>query len=180
MSLSRRHFFRSLLPGDPHSPKRLERYAALETYVRTQLLPYDFELTDEQERQLMADVRSTLEKTSNDDLFSYAIRNRLEQLVEEKVHPWRGASDREALAGKLKEIRQAAPDYVTTFLQVHAGEPVIEQLMQMYGIYDLPELEESLKRQVEIWITETNDRLLVQYNVVSVQDLVFAQLRSWC
>lgn len=180
MSLSRRHFFRSLLPGDPNSPKRLERYAALETYVRTQLLPYDFELSEAQERQLMADVRSTLEKTTNDELFGYGIRNQLERLVEGKVNPWRSESDREALAERLKEIRLAAPDYVTTFLQVHAGEPVIEQLMQMYGIYDIQELEDSLKRQVEIWIAETNDRLLVQYNVVSVQDLVFAQLRSWC
>ena len=180
MSLSRRHFFRSLLPGDPNSPKRLDRYTTLETYVRTQLLPYDFELTEDQEKELMAEVRSFLEKASNDDLFAHSIRNRLEQMVEQKLQPWRSDSDREASAARLQEIRRAAPDYVTTFLEMNAGEPVIEQLMQMYGIFDLPELEESLKRQVEIWISETNDRLLAQYNVVSVQDLVFAQLRSWC
>lgn len=180
MSLSRRHFFRSLLPGDPNSPKRLDRYQTLETYVRTQLLPYDFELTEEQERELMSEVRSVLEKATNDELFAHTMRSRLEQVVDTKLQPWRNQSDRDALTERIKEIRQAAPDYVTTFLEVNAGEPVIEQLKQMYGIYELPELEQSLKRQVEIWISETNDRLLTHYNVVSVQDLVFAQLRSWC
>src|SRR5215471_12972251 len=180
MALSRRQFFRSLMPGDPNSPQRLARYQSLETYVRTQLLPYDFELTEAQERELMAEVRAILEKTSNDNLFAHHIRGQLEQLVEAKIQPWRSQSDIEALAERIREIRQAAPDYVTTFLEIHAGTPVIEQLKQMYGIYDLPELEKSLKRQVEIWISETNDRLLSHYDVVSVQDLVFAQLRSWC
>ena len=41
----------------------------LETYVRTQLLPYDFRLTEEQERELMSAVRSVLEKTTDDELF---------------------------------------------------------------------------------------------------------------
>ena len=180
MALSRRHFFRSLLPGDPHSPKRVARYQDLETYVRTQLLPYDFELTEEQERDLMKEVRSFLEKTSNDDLFGYQIRYRLEEVVTAKVQPWRSQSDVDAQAERLREIRQAAPDYVTTFLEVHNGEPVIEQLKQMYGVYELPDLEQTLKRQVELWIAEVNDRLLAQYDVVSVRDVVFAQLRSWC
>ena len=168
------------MPGDPNSPQRLARYQVLETYVRTQLLPYDFELTESQERELMTEIRLVLEKASNDDLFAHHIRGRLEQVVETKIQPWRNQSDVDALAERIREIRQVAPDYVTTFLEVHAGTPIIEQLKQMYGIYDLPELEQSLKRQVEIWISETNDRLLAQYNVVSVQDLVFAQLRSWC
>lgn len=180
MALSRRQFFRSLVPGDPQSPKRQARYEVLETYVRTQLLPYDFELTEEQERELNAEVRSVLEKASNDDLFGYQIRTRLEEVVEAKVQPWRSQGSTTALAERLQEIRRVAPDYVTTFLEVHADTPMIEQLKQMYGVYDLPELEKSLKHQVELWIAETNDRLLVQYDVVSVQDLVFAQLRSWC
>src|ERR1051326_5667855 len=69
MALSRRQFFRSLVPGDPQSPKRLARYETLETYVRTQLLPYDFELTEDQERELLAEIRGVLEKTPNNDLF---------------------------------------------------------------------------------------------------------------
>src|SRR5215467_2401745 len=121
MALSRRQFFRSLLPGDPQSPQRVARYEALETYVRTQLLPYDFELSDEQERELLAEVRSVLEKASNDDLFAYQIRGRLEEVVEAKLQPWRNKSDVDALADRLREIRQIAPDYVTTFLEVNAG-----------------------------------------------------------
>jgi hypothetical protein len=128
----------------------------------------------------MKEVRSFLEKTSNDDLFAHLIRMRLEEIVNVKIHPWRNQSNMDALSERLKEIRHAAPDYVTTFLQVHADPTVIEQLKQMYGVYELPELEQVLKRQVELWIAETNDRLLAQYDVVSIQDLVFAQLRSWC
>jgi len=42
------------------------------------------------------------------------------------------------------------------------------------------ELEDLLKRQIESWIQDVDDRLIQQYDVVSVQELVFAQLRSWC
>jgi len=181
MSLSRRQFFRSLWNvNDPQSPKRLKRYEALETYARTQLFPYDFTLTDEQERELIQEVRSALEKTPNDELFSNVIRGRIEQIVETKIQPWRKDSDVFALTERLREMRQIAPDYVSKFLQVQAGTPVIEQLKQMYGIYDLAELEASLKRQVGLWISELDDRLLSQYDLISVQELVFAQLRSWC
>src|SRR5215471_14585910 len=106
MALSRRQFFRSLMPGDPNSPQRLARYQTLETHVRTQLLPYDFELTEDQERELLAEVRSVLEKTSNDDLFAHHIRGRLEEIVEAKIQPWRKQSDVDALADRLREIRQ--------------------------------------------------------------------------
>src|SRR5437899_1872816 len=137
MALSRRQFFRSLLPGDPQSPQRLARYQTLETYARTQLFPYEFQLTTEQEQELIAEIRAVLEKTPNDDLFSNMIRGRIEEIVEAKIQPWRKQSDVDARTERLREIRQVAPDYVATFLTVQADTPVIEQLKQMYGIYDL-------------------------------------------
>ena len=83
-------------------------------------------------------------------------------------------------AETLREVRQVAPDYVSSFMTEHAGTPIIGQLQEAYGIDDLDDLEALLKDQIRTWINESNDRLIRQYDVVSVRDLVFTQLRSWC
>ena len=180
MALSRRQFFRRFWSSGNASPERLARYDALETYVRTQLLPYDFTLTEEQERELIAAVREVLEKTSNEELFSNIVRGRIGEIVEARIQPWRRQSDSGGRTERLREVRIAAPDYVSTFLNVQADTPIVEQLKQTYEIQDLGELEALLKRQIETWIADADDRLIQQYDVISVQDLVFAQLRSWC
>ena len=181
MSLSRRQFFRRFWkPGDAPSPERLARYGVLETYARTQLLPYDFTLTNEQEHELLAAIRSVLEQTPHDDLFSHAIRHRIEQVVEAKLAPWRGQIDSEGQAERLLEVRRAAPDYVSEFLSVQASPATIDLLKETFAVDDPAELETLLKKQIELWIDEVNDHLVQQYDVVSVKDLVFAQLRSWC
>src|SRR5437762_303110 len=112
MALSRRQFFRRFLnPGDePPSPERLARYEALETYTRTQLLPYDFTLTTDQERQLLAAVRAVLEKSRDNELFSNVIRGRIEEVVEARIQPWRESHHLAAQGDRLREIRNAAPD----------------------------------------------------------------------
>jgi hypothetical protein len=180
MPLDRRQFFRRFIPGDKTSDQRMARYDTLETYARTSLLPYDFSLTEAQERELMAAVRELLEKTSNKELFLPDVRVRVEEIVESKVQLWRLQTDATGRAERNREVRLAAPQYVGTFLTVQANTPIIEQLQHNYDIYDLKELEELLKRQIESWIQDVDDRLIQQYDVVSVQELVFAQLRSWC
>ena len=181
MALSRRQFFRRLWkPGDDPTPQRLARYQDLETYTRTQLLPYDFPLTPDQERELIAAVRDVLDKASNDELFSNLIRARIEEVVDAKTQPWRLEDNAGVRAQQLREMRNAAPDYVHAFLTLNAGEPIVDQLMHNYGTADISELETILKDQIRTCIEETNDRLLQQYDIISVQDLVFAQLRSWC
>ena len=52
MEMSRRQFFRGLTGKD--------RAAAIDAFVRTNLLPYDFSLTGEQIEQLLGTVRSKL------------------------------------------------------------------------------------------------------------------------
>ncbi len=181
MGLDRRQFFRRLVPGaDKNSPRRMARYKDLETYARMHLLPYDFELTEEQESQLIGAIRGVMDNANNDDLFSNAIRARIEEIVEKTIEPWRRQTDVEARAKRLQEVRQAAPDYVSAFLEVQAGTPIIEKLKEAYRTDDLAELEALLKHQVELWVAEASDRLVQQYDVVSVRDLVFAQLRAWC
>jgi hypothetical protein len=180
MGLDRRQFFRRLVPGDKDSPRRLARYKDLEMYARMQLLPYDFELTPDQEKQLIEAIHGEMAKTSNDDLFSNVIRGRIEEIVEKTIEPWRRQTDLQARARQLQEVKRAAPDYVGNFLELHRDQPVVEKLKEAYRTDDLAALEKLLRQQMELWIAETNERLLLQYDVVSVRDLVFAQLRSWC
>ena len=92
MPLSRRQFFRRFLsPSERSAQERLTRYAVLESYVRTHLLPYDFAVTDEQLSELVAEVRVILGSTSDEDLFSPRIYNVIDGIVNAKIEPWREA-----------------------------------------------------------------------------------------
>jgi len=181
MSLSRRQFFRSLWnPGDRPSQERLDRYDVLETYVRTHLLPYDFSVTEAQEQALLAEIRSLLEQVPNDVLFSQDIRQRIEEIVESKIEPWRHANLDIVNTERIREIRNAAPDYVATFLSFQATPQAIDKLKQRFGITDLHELESELRDKIGTWIEELEDQKLKPYDIFSVKELVFAELRSWC
>jgi len=150
------------------------------TYVRTELLPYDFSLTAEQETELYAAVRTALQETSDEELFSAIIRFKVDEVVDLKIRPWRDASQLNELANRVKELRDSAADYVSTFLNGQATPAAIEQLKQRFAIPDSRALEAELRRQIQAWIVTVEDSKLLQYDVVTVKDLVFAQLRSWC
>jgi len=59
-------------------------------------------------------------------------------------------------------------------------EHAVEQLKQELAIHDVTALEVELKKRIQEWILTVQDSELLQYDVVTVKDLVFAQLRSWC
>ena len=179
MSFSRRQFFRRFLGNEGQTPRRLERYETLLAYARTQLLPYDFSLTTEQEAELLSAVRSILETSSDSVLFSTEIRAQIEEIVEAKIEPWRNQVYSVARTERLREVRRAAPDYVSAFL-IESAPSLIETLKQTFRIDDMNELEAILKRQIEDWINGCDDRLIDQCDVVTIKDVVFAQLRSWC
>ncbi|HYR92386.1 MAG TPA: hypothetical protein VE422_50540 [Terriglobia bacterium] len=152
----------------------------METYVRTHLLPYDFSLTAEQEADLFAEVRTTLHGATDDELFSVVIRHMMEELVDIKVQPWREDNRLKSQQERVKEIRDAALDYVGTFLGVQASPSTLDQLRQRIGISDAQALEAELRKRIGEWIVGVEDDQLLQYDVFTVKDLVFAQLRSWC
>jgi hypothetical protein len=77
-------------------------------------------------------------------------------------------------------MREAAPDYVSTFLTLQATPGAVEQLKQRFQIDDSRALESELKERIRVWIAGVADEQLMQYDVFTVKDLVFAQLRSWC
>jgi hypothetical protein len=181
MSLSRRQFFRRLVrPGEKSPEERRARYDLMDAYVRTHLLPYDFSLTDDQEAELFASVHSALEETSDEELFSAVLRFKVEEVVDGKIRPWREQNQLNEQLNRLKEIRNAAADYVSAFLNGQATPAAIEQLKTRTAIEDPKALESELTKRIREWIATVDDSELLQYDVVSVKDLVFEQLRSWC
>ena len=152
----------------------------MDTYVRTHLLPYDFGLTADQEAELFASVRAALEETKDEELFSSVLRFKVEEVVDRKIRPWREESQLNEQLNRLKEIRHSAADYVSTFLNAQATPAAIDQLKLRCAIQDSKALEAELRNRIQEWIATVEDSELLQYDVVSVKDLVFAQLRSWC
>jgi hypothetical protein len=181
MSLSRRQFFRRLVkPGQKTPEERQERYDAMDSYVRMHLLPYDFSLSEEQEAELLAAVRADLEQTSDEELFSAILRFKVEEVVDRKVRLWREQDQLKGELNRLNEIRQAGPAYVSLFLSGQGTLAAIDQLKSQLNIEELKTLEIELKARVTDWLATVEDHELLQYDVVSIKDLVFAQLRSWC
>jgi len=181
MSLSRRQFFRRFVkPGEKTRQERRGRYELMDAYVRTHLLPYDFALTADQEAELFAGVRSALEETSDEELFSSILRFKVEEIADGKIRPWREQNQLVEQLSRLKEIRRTAADYVSAFLKGQATPAAIEQLKLRNGTQDIHGLETVLRQRIDDWIATVDDNELIQHDVVTVKDLVFAQLRSWC
>ena len=113
VSLSRRQFFRRLVrPGEKTREERQSRYEVMDAYVRTNLLPYDFSLTAEQEAELLAAVRSGLEESNDEELFSAIVRFRVDEIVDSKVRPWRDAGQLNEQLGRVKEVRDSRSESV--------------------------------------------------------------------
>jgi hypothetical protein len=152
----------------------------MDAYVRTNLLPYDFSLTAAQEAELFATVRRALEETGDEELFSAIIRFKVDEVVDSKIRPWREASELDEQGNRLRELRRIAVDYVSLFLNGQGSPTTVEQLKQHFAIHDATALEIELRRRIQEWVHTVDDSDLVRYDVVTVKDLVFAQLRSWC
>jgi hypothetical protein len=181
MSLSRRQFFNRLVrPGYKTAEERQTRYELMDTYIRTNLLPYDFALTAEQESELFASVRAVLEETSDEELFSAVLRFKVEEVTDAKIRVWRAENQIKEQTSRLKEIRDSAADYASLFINGQASPAAIEQLKARFDIADIDVLEGELKNRIQEWIGTVDDAELLNHDVVTVKDLVFSQLRSWC
>src|SRR6185295_516208 len=105
---------------------------------------------------------------------------KVEEVVDAKVRRWRDENQLNDQLARLKEIRHSAADYVSTFLNGQATPAAIEQLKSRCEIQDAKALDTELRSRIQDWIATVDDGELLQYDVVTVKDLVFAQLRSWC
>jgi hypothetical protein len=100
--------------------------------------------------------------------------------VDRKIRRWREEGELKEQLSRLNEIRRSAVNYVGLFLNGQATPTTIEQLKLLCAADDSAALEAELRKRVQDWIGTIEDAQLLQYDVVSVKDLVFAQLRSWC
>jgi hypothetical protein len=174
MALSRRQFFRGLVGPTPEQ-QREKRVKAVEAYVRTNLLPYDFGLSAEQTSEALAAAVAGVDlDTIEDGSLTYQHCLRIRDIVEEKVQRWRD----EYL--KAEEVRREAIPFVREFLSLEAAPDELETLRQRFHIPYPAVLEEEIERQVQNWLGGLSNARLAGCDPAAIRDLVFSELRSWC
>ena len=146
MEMSRRQFFRGLTGKD--------RAAALDAYVRTHLLPYDFSLTDEQVEHLLGAVRSELAGGKGTD-FSSEERQRMSAIAQEKVQGWR----EEYLSAEEK--RRDGIEFIREFIYTKAAP-------------------DALERRAVSWLYSLPNARLAPLHAAELKELVFSQMSAWC
>jgi hypothetical protein len=183
MELSRRHFFRRLWStGDRTPDERLARYSTLESFARTQLLPYDFSLSDEQLSAMSASVRFHLKATRDTELFAPEICVKLQKICDAMIEPWRQEHflQLEAESNRAEQNRTSALGHVGVFLSERATPDQIAALRTRFGVEDLKSLESRLEMEIHSWINGQTHEELLQYDLNSIREHVFAQLLTWC
>jgi hypothetical protein len=183
MELSRRHFFRRLWStGDRTPDERIARYSTLESFARTQLLPYDFSLTDEQLSAMSAGVRFHLKATRDNELFAPEICVKLQKICDAMIEPWRQEHflKLEAEASRAEQNRTSALGHAGAFLTQRATPEQVTALRARFGLQDLKSLESRLETEIHSWINGQTNEELLQYDPDSIREHVFAQLLSWC
>jgi hypothetical protein len=147
----------------------------MKSYVGAILIPFDFSLTPEQTSEVFAIADNSLQAASDEELFSDTIRLQLDRLIEPKIRQWH-----EELLSHVQDVRNIAPDYTTAFLRSEASADLIDQLTKRFNIQTLDDLDAELKNQIRTWIAGLDNEKVRQYDTITVKDLVFAELRSWC
>jgi hypothetical protein len=174
MSISRRQFFRGLVgQNDDRQREQEKRRLAVESYVRTNLLPYDFGLTGEQTAEVLAAAVAGVDITGDSDLFTYEGRMRLSEIVETKVHVWR----EEYL--RAEEVRRDALPIVNEFL-LEATPEEMDRIRSRFQMSYPADLNEEIEREARIWLSGLPNALLANCSRGELRELVFSQIRSWC
>jgi hypothetical protein len=146
MEMSRRQFFRGLTGKD--------RAAAVDAYVRTNLLPYDFSLTDEQIENLLGAVRSKLADGKGTD-FSNEERQRMAEIAQEMIRAWREDY------WNAEEKRRDGIEFIREFIRTKAAP-------------------EALERRAVSWLYNLPNVGLAPLNAAELKELVFSQMSAWC
>jgi len=173
MSISRRRFFRGLVGKDEENELK-RRIQAVEAYVRTHLLPYDFALTGEQTAETLAAAVAAIEINADGEVPDDEQRSRIRKVVEAKVERWRD----DYL--KAVEVRRAAIPLVREFLSVEATPEDLERLRQRFHIPHSAVLEEEIERQILAWLGGLSNARLSACDRIAIRELVLPELRSWC
>jgi hypothetical protein len=174
MSISRRQFFRGVVgQGERRQRDHSQNVETLDTYVRTNLLPYDFGLTADQTEEVLAAVRTAIDPDS-DDVYTYDRQQQMNQIVEETVRPWREEF------WKAEDVRRGADDLVQEFLTIEATPQDREQLCRRFHVPDPAVLPDEVRRQIRSWLAEISNSRIASCNTEALRELVFSEIRSWC
>jgi hypothetical protein len=172
MGMSRRQFFRGFT-GKEGPSRRLNRAAAVDAYVRTNLLPYDFCLTDEQVEHLLRTVRCELTGGDGSE-FSTEERQRMAAIAHETIQTWREDY------WKAEEKRRDAIALVREFLHTEAAPEAIERMRDRFQIPSFKTLEDEIERLALSWLYALPNARLAPLNSVELKDLVFSEMNIWC
>jgi hypothetical protein len=174
MPISRRQFFRGFVGPTPEQ-LRERRVHAVDNYVRTNLLPYDFGLSAEQTSEALDAAIAAIDlETIEDGVLTYAHCLGIRDIVETKVQGWR----EEYL--KAEEVRREAIPFVREFLSLEATPDNLETLRQRFHIPYPAVLEDEIERQVQNWLGGLSNVRLAGCDTAASRELVFSELRSWC
>lgn len=174
MSISRRQFFRGLSRhGEDRQQEYRRRVHSVESYVRTNLLPYDFSLTGEQAAEALGAAVEGIDITTEGELLGDMHVKRLREIVDEKVERWRA----EYLTAE--EARREAVPFVREFLSQAKPEDLCA-LKQRFQIPNAVVPEEEIERQVRVWLSGLTNGQLAVCNRSDLRELVFSELRSRC
>ncbi len=175
MPISRRQFFRGIVrQNETREPDLHRKLEEIDAYVRTNLLPYDFGLSVDQTAQLLTTVREAMDVQGADDLFTAERRQRMYQIVEETLSPWREEF------WQAEEMRRSAPALVEEFVEIEISSEQRRRLGERFSISYPNQLNEEIVRQVQTWLAGLPHAQLAACNVAALRELVFSELMSWC
>jgi hypothetical protein len=171
MRMSRRLFFKGLT-GKEGPRRRVDRAAAIDAYVRTNLLPYDFCLTDSQVEELLRAVRSEFTEGEGSEL-SPEERRRITVSAQETIEFWRD----EYL--KAEDKRRDAAILVREFLHTEATPDLLEGLRNHFQIPATKIVEDEIERSAVSWLYALPNAHLAPLNAEELRNLVFTQIQAW-
>ena len=174
MPISRRNFFRGLVgQGDNRQREQEKRVRAVESWVRTNLLPYDFALSGEQTAEILAAAVAAAPIDGEDELLTHKLRLRLREIVEQRVEQFR----EEFL--NAEHARSEAIAYVKGYLSEVTPED-IQRLCAHFQIPDSHPFEEEIVLQTRYWLGGLPNSSLAALDHDALRELVLSELRSWC
>ena len=175
MPISRRQFFRGLVGQSEDRQRELQkRRSAVESYVATALLPYDFALTADQTAEALAAAVAGVDVDGNTDLFSSDGCQRLHEIVDTKVQLWREEYHR------AEEARRDALSFVEEFLTLEATPEDLRKLGEHFQTLATGTLNEELERHLRVWLSDWPHSRLASCSRSELRELVFSEIRSKC
>ena len=174
MPISRRQFFRGFTGKTDQEPNEIDRASAIDIYIRSNLLPYDFSLTDEETERVMDAVRSGIDPGDASAPVSEAEKRRMIELADQAIQPFREQF------WKAEEARRNGLVFVREFLTTEATPEDLQKIRERFNIPYLTLLEDEIERLASSWLYRLSNEQLAPLEGPFLKELVVSELKSWC